>query len=187
MFLLRQENSFGHDIRTKLLKEHFIFIKLSILELKKKIIITSSILLFLALASFVSLYHLSRYTADWKFIQEVGGIKTGIPLETEDGFYLPVKCNISGLDSLTVKPKTLNSALSCLKIKSSIHHHSIYIELVVGIAISKKDNCNCKAFRLGDLEPGTYTVNYGDRSSSGHQIGTFTIKQGSYRMKSSNI
>ncbi len=133
------------------------------------------ILVFLLMAFFVSLYFFTREISDWEFIQKVGGIKTGVPLETEDGFYLPVLCNVSGLDSITTKPTLLNSALSCLKTRFSIKGNTIHLKVVAGISFSKRDNCHCKAIHIGHLKSGNYIVYYGGRSSFDHQIGKFTI------------
>jgi len=144
--------------------------------MKKKFIIVFGVLTLIVLVLFVSFETLTRETEDWDFIQQVGGIKTETPLETEDGFYLPVKCNVSGLDSVTIKPTTLNSALSCLKIKSTVNGNSIHLKVVAGLAVTKKSDCDCKAVRVGNLEPGNYIVYYGDESSIEHPIGKFTIK-----------
>ena len=130
----------------------------------------------LILVLLVSFENFTRQPEDWDFIQKVGGIKTGTPLETEDGFYLPVKCNVSGLDSVTIKPTTLNSSLSCLKIKSTVNGNTIHLRVITGLAVTKKFDCNCKVVRVGDLEPGNYTVYYGDESSFEHPIGKFTIE-----------
>lgn len=143
--------------------------------MKRKLLIWGVFAL-LVLISFVSFYTLTRETVDWNFIQKVGGIKTDAPLKTEDGYYLPVICNVSGSDSVTVKPTALNSALSCLKIKSTIKDNTIHVEIISGIAISKRDGCQCKAVRIGELEPGSYIVYYGGKSSFEHQIGKFTIE-----------
>ncbi len=64
--------------------------------------------------------------ATWNFIQSVGGIKTGTPLYTYDGWYLPIQCDVSGLHEITTQPTNMNSALECAKID-----------------IKKKDPCWC--------------------------------------------
>ena len=145
-------------------------------EMKNRLIILSGVFVFLAMILLFSFYTLTREAEDWDFIQKVGGIKTETPLETEDGFYLPVKCNFSGLDSVTIKPTAGNSALSCLKIKSIVNGNAIHLKVIAGLEVLKKPNCNCKAVRVGDLEPGSYIVYYGDESSFKHPIGKFTIK-----------
>ena len=144
--------------------------------MRKNFKIILGVLTLLVLVLLVSFETFTRETENWDFIQKVGGIKTGTPLETENGFYLPVKCNVSGLDSVTIKPTTANSALSCLKIKSTINGNAIHLKVVAGLAVLKEPNCNCKAVRVGDLKPGDYIVYYGDKSSFEHPIGKFTIE-----------
>jgi hypothetical protein len=143
--------------------------------MKKRFRILSISIVLLALIFSVS-FSFFQDKRDWNFIQMVGGIKIDSPLETEDGFYLPVICNVSGLDSVTIKPKTLNSALSCIKIKSKIDENTIHIIVVTGIAVSENDDCNCKAIPLGFLKSGNYIVYYGEKTSFEHQIGKFTIE-----------
>lgn len=144
--------------------------------MRRKFKIVFGILTLLVLVLLVSFVTLTRKTENWDFIQKVGGIKTETPFETENGFYLPVKCNVSGLDSVTIKPTPANSSLSCLKIKSTINGNAIHLKVVAGLSVLEEPNCNCKAVRLGDLEPGNYIVYYGDRSYFAHPIGKFTIE-----------
>ncbi|MFC0878959.1 hypothetical protein ACE01N_20360 [Saccharicrinis sp. FJH2] len=142
---------------------------------KKWIIIISAITL-LSLTLIIFFININRKTADWDFIQKVGGIKIETPLETEDGYYLPVLCNVSGLDSITVKPTTLNSALSCIKTKVTTNKNHIHLKIVTGVATNKNKDCKCKAVSIGDLESGEYKVFYGDEENLQHEIGTFAIK-----------
>jgi hypothetical protein len=143
----------------------------------KKILISVFVFLGLLIVVFIfSFFVLTRKTKDWQFIQSVGGISIEKPLLTEDGLYLPVICNVSGTDSITVKPTMLNSALSCIKIKSYIIGNNIFLKIVTGLVVSKKDNCNCKAISLGYLKQGKYKVYYGKKNSFEHQIGEFVIE-----------
>ncbi len=143
--------------------------------MNKKWIIIISIIVLLTSVLWSSFCILTRENASWNFIQNVGGIKTSTPLETEDGFYLPIECNVSGLDSITVKPTTLNSALSCIKTKVTINENSIHLRIVTGLALSKNLDSKCKDVSIGDIKPGKYKVYYGDKSEFEHQIGAFTI------------
>lgn len=144
--------------------------------MRTKFKIVSIVFALFVFVLFVSFETFTRERVNWDFIQKVGGIKTETPMETEDGYYLPVICNVSGLDSVTIKPTYLNSALSCLKIKSTMNGNVIHLKVIAGLALTKKSNCNCKAVRVGDLAPGSYTVYYGDESSFEHPIGKFTIE-----------
>lgn len=103
----------------------------------------AKIFIFLFLLISISLYSFTRETKDWDFIQKVGGIKTGTPIETEDGLYLPVLCDVSGLDSITVKPTLLNSALWCLKTRISRKDNTIHLKVVAGLSFRESPMQGC--------------------------------------------
>lgn len=138
-----------------------------------KILLTSILLLVIVVC--FSFFSLTQESKDWNFIQKVGGIKTEKPLSTEDGLYLPVTCNVSGTDSITNKPTELNSALACKKIRFDHEGSKIYLTVVTGLPISSNTTCNCKAVNIGNLENGSYSVYYKDKSSIEHQIGQFDL------------
>jgi hypothetical protein len=143
----------------------------------KKFIITISIIVSLVLLAWLVFNSLTRKSADWNFIQNVGGIKTEKPIDTEDGYYLPIICDVSGWDSITIKPKVVNSSLFCLKTKVNIVENRINITLITGISIFGNNNCKCKAVRLGNLKNGSYKIYYKDKSLVEHLIGEFTIEK----------
>jgi len=143
----------------------------------KKLSISLIIAVSLVLIGWIAFNSLTRKSADWNFIQSVGGIKTEKPIETEDGYYLPVICNVSGWDSITVKPKAVNSALFCLKTKVSVNENKINLTVITGISIFGNNNCKSKAIRLGNLKEGNYKIFYKDKSLVEHLIGEFTIEK----------
>jgi hypothetical protein len=143
----------------------------------KKLGISLLIVVLLLLIGWLLFNSLTRKSADWNFIQNVGGIKTEKPVETEDGYYLPVICNVSGWDSITVKPKTVNSALFCLKTKVKIEENKIYLTVVTGIPIFGSINCKTKAVKLGNLKDGNYKIYYKEIITGEHQIGSFNIEK----------
>lgn len=49
----------------------------------------------------------------WSFVQSVGGIAVETPTLLTWGWVLPVRADVSGLQAVTTKPTTLNSALVC--------------------------------------------------------------------------
>ena len=142
---------------------------------KKRSLIAGLIIIVTGIIFFTSFISLTRNSRDWTFIQTVGGIKTEKPLETEDGFYLPVICNVSGQDSVTGKPTGINSALFCLKTKTKIKDNKIYITIITGYPLFEKPDCKSKAVRIGKLKAGDYKVLYKNKESGEHQIGEFTI------------
>lgn len=143
--------------------------------MKKKLGIVVGLIILMVIILWILFIILTRSSRDWTFIQTVGGIKIEKPLETEDGFYLPVICNVSGQDSVTVKPTGMNSALFCLKTKTTIKENKIYLTVITGYALFEKLDCKCKAVRIGKLKTGNYKVFYQDNESGENEIGKFTI------------
>jgi hypothetical protein len=143
--------------------------------MKRKLIFAFLTFVFLGFMVLFVFNSITKKTADWQYIQQAGGIKTGTPLKTEDGLYLPIICNVSGTDSITTKPTMINSAFVCTKIKINTDGNKILIKVILGIATLNKGNCFCKAVNIGNLKPADYLVYYKDNSSSEHEIGQFTI------------
>lgn len=141
----------------------------------KKLGIVGGLIILVLVVFWISFITLTRDSRDWTFIQSVGGIKTEKPLDTEDGFYLPITCNVSGQDSVTVKPKGMNSALFCLKTKTRIKDNKIYLTVITGYSLFEKLDSKCKAVKIGKLRPGNYKVFYENEKSDNYQIGEFTI------------
>lgn len=132
----------------------------------------AKIFIFLFLLISISLYSFTRETKDWEFIQKVGGIKTGTPIETEDGLYLPVLCDESGTDSITLKTRvSRKDSIIHLKIVAGIP-----LKVITGISFGGNDKCYCRAVKIGHLKRGNYTVYYGKKSSFAHPIGKFTVE-----------
>ena len=127
--------------------------------------------------SWIIFISINRKSADWNFIKYVGGIKTEKPIETEDGYYLPVICNVSGWDSITVKPKAVNSALFCLKTKVKIIENKIYLTVITGIPVSGNLSSKSRAVGLGNLKDGNYKIYYQDKENTEHLIGEFSIEK----------
>lgn len=143
----------------------------------KKALIYISVLISVLLIIWILFISLTRKSADWSFIQNVGGIKTEKPIETEDGYYLPVICNVSGWDSVTIKPKIVNSALFCLKTRVKIEENKIYLTVMTGISVFGNNSSKAKAVGLGDLKDGNYKIYYKDKTTDEHLIGEFSIEK----------
>jgi hypothetical protein len=107
----------------------------------------------------------------WKEIQSYGGIKIEQPLESEDGYHLPVVCNVSGLDSTTRRPTALSSYNVYKRTKVKIDDHMIYLTVSISGPLFNDNGNQCKAVKIGKLEHGHYLVYY----TSGELIGEFNI------------
>jgi hypothetical protein len=103
---------------------------------------------------------------DWKFIQDVGGMSIGKPYRTEKGIMLPVNCDVSGLKTITVKPKIMNSGLSIKEIKVERTNKVISLALVTSVG----GNASCNDLFLGNLPSGEYSIVYKEPNGSFVQI-----------------
>jgi hypothetical protein len=99
---------------------------------------------------------------DWEFIQSVGGMSVGKPYRTEKGVMLPVSCDVSGLKTITVKPKTMNSGLSIKEIKIERTSNVISLALITSVG----GNSSCNDIFLGYLPSGKYSIVYKEPNGS---------------------
>jgi hypothetical protein len=97
---------------------------------------------------------------DFSFIQSVGGIEIEQPILSQDGWIVPVKCDVSGLSTITTKPKLMNSALECSEIISSKNDTAIFLTVKTSVIGFKSKDCKCRAVNVGDLVKKPYSVYY---------------------------
>lgn len=96
----------------------------------------------------------------WGMIQSVGGLRVDDPAVQADGTtYLPVLCNVSGLDTITVKPTAMNSVLVVRKIAVKRRKEKIQIQVVTCV-VDNKHTSVAKGVSLGKMPEGTYQVEY---------------------------
>ncbi len=138
------------------------------MSLKLKIIL--SVVGLLLLAPFV-FDILTVEKLSWKQVQGYGGIRIERPLEAEAGYYLPLICDVSGLDSATVRSTAYSASNICKRTKAKIDGHMIYLTISASDKFFKDDSPKCKAVKLGKLEHGHYLVYY----ATGELIGEFYI------------
>ena len=104
---------------------------------------------------------LSTYSAalaqarDWAFVQSVGGLAIDAPVQKNGSWLLPIRCNVSGLETVTVRPSTLNSGLGC-SVSARVEGQSILLT----VATRLDSSAACPPVNLGPLAKGRYTVFY---------------------------
>lgn len=138
------------------------------MSLKLKIILSVVGLLLLAPFMF-DIFTVEKLS--WKQVQAYGGIRIERPLEGEDGYHLPLICDVTGVDSTTIRSAAFNPANICKRTKVKIDGHMIYLTLSISDKFFKDESPKCKAVKLGKLEHGHYLVYY----QSGELIGEFYI------------
>ena len=50
---------------------------------------------------------------DWAFLQSVGGLALGVPVERNGVWRLPIRANVSGLEAVTTRPTAVHPTLAC--------------------------------------------------------------------------
>ncbi len=138
------------------------------MSLKLKIIISVAGLLLLSPFVF-DIINVDKLS--WAQVQRYGGIKIERPLEGEDGYHLPLICDVSGVDSTTIRSVAFSSYNVFKRTKVKIDGHMIYLSVSISGPLFKNDSPKCKAVKLGKLDHGHYLVYY----ESGELIGEFYI------------
>jgi hypothetical protein len=95
----------------------------------------------------------------WAFVISVGGILIGDAVKTNGSWTLPVRADVSGLESFTTKPTVMNSAMVCSGVVVKIIRSDIYLTIHTDLAGVGKP-AQCPAAQLGVLPAGAYTVFY---------------------------
>ena len=110
----------------------------------------------------------------WGFTQAVGGISIGTPAQNEGQWLLPISSNVSGLEQVTTKPTTINSALGCSLTHAVIESNKIYLTIVTALT-KKSATAKCPDAKLGALKPGKYSVFYRGPNEALHFLGEVAI------------
>lgn len=115
------------------------------------------------------------YGRSWEFMASVGGVAVDEPIRNPDGSVtLPVKCDVSGLTTITKKPTMINSALVVTGIDKDVEERQILISVHTGLA-SKNTTSVCSAVGLGNIPPGEYQVYYYGSDRKKHPIGKVAV------------
>jgi hypothetical protein len=95
----------------------------------------------------------------WAFVKSVGGIIVEDPVPVGGRWILPVQANVSGLQSFSSKPTTLNSGLSCTSVRARVTGNRINLTIYTEVAESASSGV-CPSASLGVLPAGEYKVFY---------------------------
>lgn len=108
--------------------------------------------------------------ADWNFIQSVGGIMVEDPIRNDKTIWLPIICNVSGLERITIKPTTVNSALVAGKVEYKIEKDNILIHFETSLIDGQSKDVRTKGITIENIKPGVYRVEYLNPDNSRHFI-----------------
>ena len=101
---------------------------------------------------------------NWDFIQRAGGIDVGTPkLVSKNTYELPIRCNVTGLEEITVKPTYTSTSIMCREVKARVDGANILLTVVVApdeSSGSENLRSGCPNVILKNLMSGTYVVQY---------------------------
>lgn len=117
-----------------------------------------------------------RSACDWQFVQSVGGIALGTPQRDDRGHVLlPIRCNVSGFQTITVRPTTINSGIVCEPPLVRVRSSTVFLTIRTTIPSKRNPNARCPAADLGALAAGEYSVIYHSPDGSQHPLGSIQI------------
>ena len=110
----------------------------------------------------------------WSFVTAVGGLEVGTPVQSNGRWSLPIRSDVSGLQAITNKPTTINSALVCTAVKAQVKGSDIFLVLETSVAHGTATS-SCPDADLGRLASGSYNVWYGTSQAKGISLGTVRV------------
>ncbi|MDD5530708.1 MAG: hypothetical protein PHX21_11890 [bacterium] len=113
---------------------------------------------------------------NWDDIQEVGGLTVDKPERNDAQYFIPIFCDVSGAQEVTVKPQKLNSGLVFKEFKYKIKGNRIYFYLVATLPGGKYKSPKTKGIYLKGIKPGDYEVYYLDSDKKSVLLRTVEFK-----------
>lgn len=93
-------------------------------------------------------------------MQSVGGLRVDAPVVEADGStYLPLLCDVSGLQTITVKPTAMNSSQVVRQIVVQRRKEKIQLQVVTGVADNQRASV-VRGVSLGRVPEGEYPLEY---------------------------
>jgi hypothetical protein len=114
-----------------------------------------------------AIFHTSR---DWQFVQSVGGLTIGTShRDSRKHVILPVQCDVSGTQTITVRPTALNSGFGCDS--PAVRIRSTNVSITLRTTLTGKGSALCPSADLGRIADGDYAVFYRDPDGKQHPLG----------------
>ena len=139
-------------------------------------LIVASILLFAVGCSSFIVSVAARSSRDWQFVQSVGGIALGTPTRDSHGHVLlPIRCDVSGTQTVTVRPTAFSSILVCEPPLIQVRATTVFLTIRTTVASNHNSDARCPTVDLGAFSAGEYSVTYLSPDGSQHPIGSIQI------------
>lgn len=112
----------------------------------------------------------------YAFIEDRGGLLLKPSYRKNNRWWLAVDCNVSGIKTITVAPRTIHSGLAWSKSVAIIEEDKIYLTVYTAVQGPRAPSAICGDAPLDYLPRGHYPVYYRDPDSGSHSLGTIEIK-----------
>ena len=125
----------------------------------------------------------SKVTAthrDYDFIQETGGMIIKMPYLLKEGWYLPVKANVSGASDVTHRATKQHANIAVKEVvarQDKVEPNRLYIFIKTSWPSDEYPSPVSQGVMLGKLKPGLYTVEYYNKDASTVDLGSFEIPE----------
>ncbi|MGI9286942.1 MAG: hypothetical protein ACR2P1_16270 [Pseudomonadales bacterium] len=111
----------------------------------------------------------------WEFMQNRGGIALEPAFREAGHWFLPVRCNVSGIKAITTTPRILHAKRAWRRTSAVIEDGRIYVVIVATKQGLKAPSAVCGPAKLEAVQPGDYEVIYRDPDGSLHSMGKVSI------------
>jgi hypothetical protein len=93
-------------------------------------------------------------------MQSVGGLRIdALVVEADGSTYLPLLCDVSGLQTITVKPTAMNSSQVVRQIVVQRRKEKVQLQVVTGVADNQRASV-ARGVSLGRVPEGVYPLEY---------------------------
>jgi hypothetical protein len=107
---------------------------------------------------------------NWNQVQDVGGLRIDDIQMTDNQYFIPIYCNVSGIEKVSVDPKTMNSGIVFKEYKYLINDTKILLNILVTIPSNEYKNAastNSGIYiKKSSIKPGKYKVYYMNNDKS---------------------
>ena len=110
----------------------------------------------------------------WEFVTSVGGIAVDPPQASPSGVTLPVRADVSGLQTISNKPTALNSIMECSLTRARVQGREILVTISTSL-LRDGGSSRCPPAKLGRPAAGRYTVLYGSTRENARPIGVVDV------------
>jgi hypothetical protein len=87
---------------------------------------------------------------------------------------LPVRADVSGLQTISSKPTTLNSIMGCSSTRAKVEDREILVTISTSL-LREGGSPRCPPAELGKLAAGRYAVFYGSTRADAKPIGMVDV------------